>query len=319
MFVCHIALQGCLKLDDVPYGITADTGGHIKYLLELVQESAGSDEIDRIDIVTRGFRNTVLGDEYQPGAAGAQGMNIVRLDDGCAEYLPKERLHERHAGLCAAFSDYLDALDVLPDVIHAHYADAGILARHAWQQHGIPYVFTGHSLGAVKWQATGQCDDGLKKRIEIEEDVLSDASAVIASSRDEAEAQYAHYESIDGGRIRVIPPGCDLSRFEGATSNQKVRDSVTRFLREPDKPIVLAIARPVRKKNLIGLVEAYAASPELQEAANLVIVAGCRNLIAELEAECKAVMKELLGAIDQHDLYGKVAYPKAHDPEDIPA
>ena len=37
MFICHIALQGCLALGDVPYGVTADTGGHIKYLLELAQ------------------------------------------------------------------------------------------------------------------------------------------------------------------------------------------------------------------------------------------------------------------------------------------
>ena len=37
MFVCHIALQGCLTLSDVPYGINADTGGHITYLLELAE------------------------------------------------------------------------------------------------------------------------------------------------------------------------------------------------------------------------------------------------------------------------------------------
>ena len=40
MFICHVALQGCLTLQDVPYGLTADTGGHIKYLLELADASA---------------------------------------------------------------------------------------------------------------------------------------------------------------------------------------------------------------------------------------------------------------------------------------
>ena len=319
MFVCHVALQGCLKLSNVAYGITADTGGHIKYLLELVQASLADPQIDRIDIVTRGFDAEALGAEYRAGRRENEGVNLVRLDDGHAGYLSKEDLHRQHEALCIAFCDYLRGLDRLPDVIHAHYADAGILARAAKDTFGIPYVFTGHSLGAVKREVTGQSNSGLDRRIAIEERALAHADAVIASSRDEAEAQYAHYKGVDAGRIRVIPPGCDLENFESASATDAVAQEVARFLREPEKPIILAIARPVRKKNLIALVEAYAASPELQAMANLVIVAGCRGLLGELEDECQTVLEELLAAIDAHDLYGKVAYPKSHQPEDIPA
>lgn len=319
MFVCHIALQGCLKLSDVAYGITADTGGHIKYLLELVRASRAAAQIDRLDIVTRGFDVAALGDAYTPGIEAEGGINLVRLDDGSPRYLSKEDMHLRHDELCSAFLAYLSGLDTLPDMIHAHYADAGILADAAKQAFGIPYVFTGHSLGAVKREMTGYTDAQLEKRIVIEERSLSNADAVIASSRDEAEAQYAHYGAIEAGRIRVIPPGCDLKLFEEATVSEKVREDASRFLRDPEKPNILAIARPVRKKNLIGLVEAYAASPELQERANLVLVAGCRGLIGDLETECQEVVEELIAAIDAHDLYGKVAYPKSHEPEDIPA
>ena len=320
MFVCHIALQGCLTLSDVPYGINADTGGHITYLLELACASARDPAVERIDIVTRGFADAKLGMRFAAQCGEASGkIRVVRLADGDDAYLPKERLHERHEELCAAFLRYLDALEQAPDIIHAHYADAGILARHAKEARGIPYIFTGHSLGAVKREVNGGADDSLRTRIAIEERALETSNAVIASSRDEAEAQYAHYEGIEAGRIRVIPPGCDLARFETAQPSDKVRADLAQFLREPAKPMLLAIARPVRKKNLIGLVEAYAADPALQDAANLVIVAGCRSELSELETECREVMEELIGAIDRHDLYGKVAYPKNHEPADIPA
>ncbi|NVD45072.1 HAD-IIB family hydrolase [Qipengyuania atrilutea] len=320
MFVCHIALQGCLTLSDVPYGVNADTGGHITFLLELACASANDPKVERVDIVTRGFADASLGMRFEAQCAEQSGkIRVIRLDDGDSSYLPKERLRERHDELCAAFLDYLDGLERAPDLIHAHYADAGILARHAKEERGIPYIFTGHSLGAVKREVNGKADAELEKRIAIEERALEQADAVIASSRDEAEAQYAHYGNIESGRIRVLPPGCDLTRFESAKPTQKVRDDLAQFLREPAKPMLLAIARPVRKKNLLGLVEAYASDAALQEAANLVIVAGCRSNIAALEDECRDVMEELIAAIDRHDLYGKVAYPKNHVPADIPA
>lgn len=320
MFICHVALQGCLTLHDVPYGLTADTGGHIKYLLELTEASARDHRVDRIDIVTRGFYDEDLRPCFAPDCGEVSGKRrLIRLADAETGYLAKEDIHRQHEQLGRAFIDYLSTLDRHPDVIHAHYADAGILARRAKEEFGIPYIFTGHSLGAVKREASGTTSEILERRITIEELALAECDAVIASSRDEAEAQYAHYRSIDAGRIRIIPPGCDLARFEGAKPTEKVKSDVARFLRDPEKPIILAIARPVQKKNLLGLVEAYATDAALQEMANLVIVAGCRKRLSDLEPECRDVCEELIRAVDSHDLYGKVAYPKSHDPEDIPA
>ena len=314
-------MQGCLRLDDVPYGLTADTGGHIKYLLELVAASAADPAVDRIDIVTRGFRDRRLGQCYEPGVgARSAKVGIVRLEDSEPGYLAKEELWQQHDRLCEAFMRYLTSAATLPDLIHAHYADAGILAARAREEIGIPFVFTGHSLGAVKRQANGgQSNPALERRIAIEERVLTDADAVIASSRDEAEVQYAHYRSIEPGRIRVIPPGCELDRFRAARVSKRVRTSVDRFLSDPAKPIILAIARPVRKKNLMALVEAFASDADLQDRANLVIVAGCRGLLGDLEDECEQVLRELIEAVDRFDLYGKIAYPKSHESDDIPA
>ncbi|RPF71028.1 HAD-IIB family hydrolase [Aurantiacibacter spongiae] len=320
MFICHVALQGCLTLRNVPYGLTADTGGHIKYLLELAQANAEDEAIMRVDLVTRGFVDEMTGDRFAPGCSERDGkINLVRLDDGDPTYLPKEELASRHAALCDAFLAYLADLPRLPDVIHCHYADAGILGAAAKERYDIPMIFTAHSLGAVKKAANGGGDAILDERIAIEERVLESADAIIASSRDEAEAQYAHYANAEVGRIRVIPPGCELSSYQAAKPTAKVRKDVGRFLTDPDKPILLAIARPVRKKNLLALVDAYAGDKALQNAANLVLVAGCRGLLTDLEVECREVLEELILAVEKHDLYGRVAYPKRHEPDDIPA
>ncbi len=57
MFVLHVALQGCLRGSDVVYGLTADTGGHIRYLLDLVTASAKDETITRIVVATRLFHD----------------------------------------------------------------------------------------------------------------------------------------------------------------------------------------------------------------------------------------------------------------------
>lgn len=62
--IMHIALQGCLKAGPIPYGLTADTGGHIRYLLELVAALAECPEVSHQIIVTRAFDEPHLGAEY---------------------------------------------------------------------------------------------------------------------------------------------------------------------------------------------------------------------------------------------------------------
>lgn len=82
--------------------------------------------------------------------------------------------------------------------------------------------------------------------------------------------------------------------------------------------MILAIARPETRKNLHGLISAYGQSPFLQETANLVIVAGSREDIRDLEAEQQKILLDLLLDIDRYDLWGKVALPKYLTTEDVP-
>jgi len=210
VFVLHIALQGCLRATDVEYGITADTGGHIRYLLDLVAASGRNPAIDRMEIVTRAFHHVAYAECYAEPVETIDGTTrIVRLLSASDAYLVKEDLWTEHDSLVEALVAHIATLDRVPDVMHAHYADAGLIAARVSARTGIPYVFTAHSLGRVKLAAFDRdCAEtaGLDRRIAIEEEAIAGAAAIIASSRDEAEVQYADYAAYDPGRIRVFAP-----------------------------------------------------------------------------------------------------------------
>ena len=323
MFILHLALQGCLRAREVEYGVTADTGGHIRYLLDLVAATGRHPGIERTEIVTRAFRGGPLGEGYWRAVEAIDDTTrIVRLRSASDAYLAKEALWTETDSFVEALVDHIAGLNRRPDLIHAHYADAGVVAAAIKARLGIPYLFTAHSLGRVKQAAFGtDCAEtaGLERRIAIEDHAIAHADAIIASSRDEAEVQYAGYPSYDPGRIRIIPPGSDLGMFAGNCTDAMVDARIDRFLADPSKPVILALARPVSKKNLAALVHAYGRCPALQTAANLVIVAGTRDDPRSLEPELAGNMAELFALIDRYDLYGSVAIPKTHAPHEVPA
>ena len=316
----HIALQGCLRAHAVPYGLTADTGGHIKYLLELV-EAAEAAGLERQEVVVRRFHDGDLGAHYgQRSEPLGPRSRIVRIAGLTRGYLAKEEMAPELPAIVDNLVDHIAGTG-RPDVIHAHYADAGWVAAELKRKLGIPFVFTGHSLGRVKARAVGGTDSALANRIAMEDRVVAEADRIVVSSRDEAEVQYGLYPTLcarEDAAIRLNPPGCDLDAFGPAPLRPALRAKIEGPLARPDLPMALAIARPVHKKNLSGLVEAFARS-DLRERANLVVVAGTRGDLRAEEGEHRAVWEELLYLRDRHDLDGHMSLPKTHEQTDIPA
>lgn len=317
----HIALQGCLRARSVPYGLTADTGGHIKYLLELVaaSEEAG---VARQEVVVRRFHDAVLGKRYgERFEPLGERSRIVRVSGATPGYRSKEEMAPEIPAIVSNLVDHIAATG-RPDVVHAHYADAGAVALELKRRLGLPFVFTGHSLGRVKAQAVGETNATLARRIATEDRVLAEADRIVVSSRDEAERQYGLYPAMRArsrrAAILLNPPGCDLSAFSDDDMRPALRTLIEGPLARPDLPVVLAIARPVWKKNLTGLVEAFAGS-DLRDRANLVVVAGTREDIRAEEPEHRAVLEELLYLRDRHGLDGHMSMPRHHEQADIPA
>ncbi|MFH1304143.1 MAG: HAD-IIB family hydrolase, partial [Planctomycetota bacterium] len=150
---------------------------------------------------------------------------------------------------------------------------------------------------------------------------LETASMVVTSTNQEVQQQYELYDHYEPSRMEVIPPGVDLTYFSPIDANwkkPKIAEDLGCFLREPDKPMILTVARPDERKNLETLVRVYGESEQLQELANLVLILGTHDDLRELPKAQRTIIENVMYLIDRYNLYGKVAYPKTHKPDDVP-
>lgn len=328
--VSLISLHGLIRGDNMELGRDADTGGQVKYVVEMARELARQPEVREVELLTRQILDPKVSDDYgQIEEQIGEHAKIVRIPFGPKRYLPKEKLW-----------DYIEMFvdqtlvhfrrNGIPDVIHGHYADAGMAGAQLARLLHVPFVFTGHSLGRVKKQRLllGDVTEqdleqkySFTQRNEAEELALETASMVVTSTNQEIEKQYELYDHYAPGRMDVIPPGVDLTLFQPPAADMKppqIAASVNGFLSNPDKPMILTMARPDERKNLEKLVEVFGQSEQLQEAANLVLIMGNRDDIGKLPKGQRDVLTRVLLLIDKYNLYGKVAYPKTHRSTDVP-
>ena len=332
IYVLMLSVHGLMRGHDLELGRDADTGGQTLYVVELARALGRHPRIEQVDVVTRLVDDASVSPDYAvPSEALGERARLVRLPCGPRRYLRKESLWSHLDQLVDRTLSYLRQQPRLPDVIHSHYADAGYVGVHLSQLLGVPLVHTGHSLGRCKRQRL--LDHGRKaqaidrqfnfaRRIAAEEEVLEHAALVVTSTAQESSEQYGLYENHQPARIVVVPPGTDTSRFAPpgrAPIPPHVPALVDRFFTQPKKPLILAICRPEMRKNLERLVAAYGESPELRARANLAIVAGNRDDIRNLDEAQADLLKDLLLDVDRYDLWGSVALPKQHQPDDIPA
>ncbi len=338
LYLAHFSLHGLIRGDRLELGRDPDTGGQVLYVIELVRELARRPQVGRVELFTRRVIDPAVDADYgEPSEPldEAGKAAIVRLEAGPQGYLRKEDLWPYLDQYSDNALEYFRRAERLPDLLHAHYADAGYVASRLANILGIPLVFTGHSLGRVKRRrllASGETAESIEakyhitRRIEAEENTLYNASLVITSTQDEIDSQYALYDDVRPERMRVIPPGTNLARFHPPSPEDaqdpwlsSLKEHLLPFLRQPDKPIILAISRADERKNIATLIKAYGEHPALQEVANLVIVVGTREDIRELPEGARRILIEMLLLIDLYDLYGKVAYPKNLGADEVAA
>ena len=330
LYILMISVHGLVRGHDLELGRDSDTGGQITYVVELAKALGRNPSVGQIDLLTRMVDDPQISTDYVVAEEPlADNVRIIRLPCGPRRYLRKESLWPHLDQMIDRCLHMLRQQGRLPDIIHTHYADAGYVGLQLSNLLGIPQVHTGHSLGRPKRQRlldSGRKEQTIERqfnfsqRIRVEEEVLAHASLIVASTRQEVTDQYGMYHVPDQ-KYSVIPPGTDTSLFfpPGRNkSNPVVTGMLDRFLNEPYKPAILAICRPDTRKNIPGLVKAYGEHPELQEQANLVIVAGTRDDIREIEESQQKVLNDLLLDIDKYHLWGKVAIPKNCSVEYIP-
>jgi sucrose-phosphate synthase len=333
LYILMLSVHGLVRAQQPELGRDADTGGQVKYVVELARALGDHAQVARVDLITRSIDDaTVPGDYRVAHEQIGSKATLIRLPFGPRRYLRKEALWMCLDQLVDQCLAWIRAQDRLPDVIHGHYADAGYVGEQLSLLLGVPLVYTAHSLGRMKRSrllASGRKEStvdrqfNFARRIQAEDQALEHAALVVASTRQEVTQQYSSYKGFAARRAVVIPPGVDLTRFSpprwwAAFENSDTQKLLERFLREPRKPLILALCRPDTRKNIHTLVAAYAQSAPLRQLANLLVIAGTRDDVRQSEEEVRMFFSELLLDIDAYDLYGQVAIPKYHKPEHVP-
>ena len=331
LYIALISIHGLIRSTDLELGRDPDTGGQTRYVRDLAQALGRHQTVGRVDLITQRVVDDSVSKEYSLVLESLNTYSqIVRIDIGTEGYIRKEELWEHldifADNLLAFFQDQ----ERFPDILHSHYADAGLVASRLSNLTGIPLVHTGHSLGRDKKMrllAAGMKKDEIESRyniahrIDAEEEVLATAELVVTSTCNEIEDQYELYDFYQPEKMVVIPPGADLEKFYPPKLGKKsgFLKAIRPFLRKEKKPIILALSRPDERKNIKTLLHAYGKSSRLRKLANLVIVAGNRDDIQDMDEGSQQVIQELLLLVDLYDLYGKVALPKHHNADDVPS
>ena len=116
-----ISVHGLIRGSGMELGRDADTGGQSKYVLELALALGACPEVSRVDLLTRRIVDPDVGDEYaMPLESLGNGVQIVRLDAGPEEYIPKEDLWDHLDNFADNALNFLRELEQVPSIIHSH-------------------------------------------------------------------------------------------------------------------------------------------------------------------------------------------------------
>lgn len=338
-YIQLFSIHGLIRGHSPELGRDADTGGQVKYVLELANALGKNDAIEQVDLFTRLIDDKAVHPDYNVHLETlSEKVRIVRIQCGGKKYLRKELLWPHLQEFIDKTIRFIKSQNRVPDIFHGHYADAGYVAMDLAWAFDTPFIFTGHSLGRNKLAKL--LEDGISKekinrqykintRIDAEEKIIKHADLIITSTHQEIEKQYGLYNNFKKVKnFKVIPPGIDLHIFypyyeyqldaevisrENKQARVALMTELHRFWSNPVKPFILALCRPDHRKNITGLIEAYGTSKDLKAIANLAVFAGIRQNISDMEENEKEVLTDMLLQMDRYDLYGKLAIPKKHD------
>lgn len=247
---------------------SGDAGGLNVYVLELAKRLARSGT--EVDVFTRATASATA-----PVVRVEPGLAVRTVTAGPYEGLAKGDLP---AQMCAFTAGVLRAeAQHEPghyDLVHSHYWLSGQAGWLVSERLGVPLVHTAHTLGRVKNLALADGDDAEPlARIVGEEQVVSAADRLLASTEQEARELVGMYDA-DPGAVVVVPPGVDLEVFRpGSASGVRTQLGVP-----PDGLLVAFAGRIQPLKAPDVLVRAVAAAgerdPSLRDRLVLAVVGG---------------------------------------------
>lgn len=235
LYIVLISLHGLIRGENMELGRDSDTGGQVKYVVELARALGSMPGVYRVDLLTRQVSSpevdwsygeptemlTPLNSEsFMENMGESSGSYIIRIPFGPKDkYVEKELLWPYIPEFVDGALNHIiqmskvlgeqigDGQPVWPVAIHGHYADAGDSAALLSGALNVPMLFTGHSLGRDKLEqllkqgriSRDEINTTYKimRRIEAEELALDASEIVITSTRQEIEQQWRLYDGFD--------------------------------------------------------------------------------------------------------------------------
>lgn len=336
MRILFLNPQGNFDAEDSYWTEHPDFGGQLVYVKEIARAMAKQGH--EVDILTRRFEDEKIQGFHEPLAfyPDTENLRIVRISCGPNHFLAKEALWEHiHEWVENIISFYKEEGTSF-DFITTHYGDGGLAGVLLSERTGIPFSFTGHSLGAQKMDKLNLNEENVHslnetyqfaKRLSAERSAMLGASIVFTSTAQERDEQYLHKAYVGAGDVDhpdkfvIAPPGVNEEIF-GVDVVNEVEEQVHQLLDETlardidddrlNLPYIVLASRLDPKKNHLGLLEAYAASPALQAISNVAIslrgVEDAFTSFANLKENEQKIMQQLMSVIDDYNLKGKVTF-----------
>ncbi|RYF87211.1 MAG: sugar phosphatase, partial [Chitinophagaceae bacterium] len=215
--------HGLIRFQEPEIGRDKDTGGQVKYVLELLESLSRHPQVRKVDLFTRKIADKRVSSSYEKEVEIVNDKaRIIRIHCGGNSYRSKESLWDYLDEFIDKTLRFIEKENDRPDVVHGHYADGNYLAAQVSEIFGVPFLATGHSLGRNKKEmllSQGMSEEkieekfNMQRRIDTEESILRSADKFIVSTDHIIRSQYSKYNNFSSAQFEVIPPGVTLETF----------------------------------------------------------------------------------------------------------
>jgi glycosyltransferase involved in cell wall biosynthesis len=177
------------------------------------------------------------------------GVNVYRFNSKIPSYSFLSWVFSMNQNMAEKAVDVINSFDENVDVIHGHdwlVANAATKVRNAYRK---PLVSTIHATEIGRRQ--GIHNEYQRNINDVEKNMIDQSSEVICCS-DYMARQISEAFNVSRERLRVIPNGVDVSRFDAKADWETVR----RRYAKPDEKMILYVGRLVYEKGVHVLIGA---------------------------------------------------------------
>ena len=182
------------------------------------------------------------------------GVRVINVAAGPATYLKKDLL----LPFMPAFRDWMLRFiarhNLQYEVIHSHFWMSGWVGCELKAELGLPLVHTYHALGAIKRLHQGTADTSPAERPEVEQRIIDEADAIVATCPAELDDLRTLYRLDDESKVAIIPCGVDRD-FLRPLGRAEARRQLFIPL---DVPLVVYIGRVLPRKGIDNVIRGVA-------------------------------------------------------------